>query len=280
MKRVNSLQIRMKGLGFLTPFYFKASNLRIEWQSETSDRVLIRCWKAKFRISLSNLLLFRIKFRYLVLDELYLEYINRIDSFKKIRFLPKRGRFQIEGLAISQGELYVVDHTLPGPYRLRLKNISIEEGRFDLATSVDLLLQIQAGSADLGRGQIITSSDGKTGNLQLRSVDWNSVIGMEHIPFLPGTAFSLLVHYQAVSNDIIHVDGTLHLIGSDSPQTESGIPFEFFINWDEYRLTMDLGIQKLVEQILSHSKAGILETGLLYVGKGIFDRFKKIAKPN
>lgn len=270
----------MKGLGFLTPFYFNAANLRIEWQTETSDKVLIRCWRAKFRVSLLNLLRFRIKLRYLILDELYLEYVNRVDSFKKTKYLPKRGRFQISGLSISQGELYVVDHTLPGPYRLRLKNISIENGHVDVATSVDLLLQIQNGTADLGRGQIITSNRHKSGNLQLRNVEWNSVIGMEHIPFLPGTAFSLILQYQVLSKDIFHIDGSLHLLGGDTKQVESGIPFEFFIDWDEYQLTMDLGIQKLIEQILTHSKAGILETGLLYVGKGIFDRFKKIANPN
>jgi len=179
---------------------------------------------------------------------------------------------------MKQGEVYVIDHTLPGPYRIRLRNIDVEGGVVDLATSANLLLQIRHGRADLGHGMILAHRKGKVGTLLLKNVDWNSVIGIEHLPFLPGTAFSLFVKHRRLSNSKVLVEGSLHLLGSKpglEAATNSGIPFTFTINWNDYRMTMDLGIQKLVDQILIYAKPGLIEAGILYFGRGIFDRFKK-----
>lgn len=281
LPRLLPVQIRMKGPGFLSPFYFTARDVSFSYRGEGTDHFLLQCSSLRFRISLTQLLLFRLRFRSFSLVEPYLEYENHVESFRKTRLLPARRRIQIDSLRIEKGEVFVVDYTLPGPYRLRIRNINVEGGVVDLATSAALLLQIRRGRAELGRGIILAHRTKETGTLLLKNVDWNSVIGMEHIPFLPGTAFSLFVKHRVVSDALVLVHGSLHLLGSRpgmEAETNSGIPFAFQIRWDDYRMTMDLGIQKLVDQILAHAKPGLIEAGLLFVGKEIFDRFKKSAE--
>jgi hypothetical protein len=275
------VQIRMKGPGFLSPFFFTARDVSFSYKGEGTDHLLLRCSALRFRISLSQLLLFRLRFRSFSLADPYLEYENHVESFRKTRLLPARHRIQIDSLNIENGEVYVVDYTLPGPYRLRIRNIHLHGGTVDLATSAGLLLQIRRGRAELGGGIILAHRTGRTGTLLLKNVDWNSVIGLEHIPFLPGTEFSLSVRHHTISDDEVKVQGRLHLLGSGDESSEvemSGIPFAFVIRWDDYRMTMDLGIQKMIDQILTHAKPGLIQAGLLYVGKGIFDRFKKSAE--
>lgn len=277
LPRILPIQIRMKGPGFISPFFFSARDISIVWRGKGTDHLLLRSAAVRFRISFLQLFLFRICFRSFFLSRPYLEYDNHVDSFKKTKHLPPRKRVIIDSLNIEEGEVALVDYTLPGPYRIRLRHINLDGGRVDLATSADLLFQIRSGSAELGRGMILAHHNGKIGTLSLKNVDWNSIIGMEHLPFLPGTAFSLLLEHHLLSDSRVQVHGTLHLLGqrNENEPEASGVPFSFQIRWEEYRMTMDLGIQKLIEQIFTYARPGLVEAGLLFVGKEIFNRFKK-----
>jgi hypothetical protein len=60
-----------------------------------------------------------------------------------------------------------------------------------------------------------------------------------------------------------------------SQEDELGIPFEFIIYWKEYRLPMDLALQKLIEKIFETVQPTFIEKGILTIGKEVFDRIKK-----
>jgi hypothetical protein len=65
--------------------------------------------------------------------------------------------------------------------------------------------------------------------------------------FFWNTKFDLDVFYKHHSSNSTYVKGFLHLTGK-SQEDELGIPFEFIIYWKEYRLPMDLALQKLIEK--------------------------------
>jgi hypothetical protein len=62
----------------------------------------------------------------------------------------------------------------------------------------------------------------------------------------------------------------------NSTQDDVGIPFQFTINWKEYKLPMDLALQKLIENIFNTLQPTLIEKGILLIGKEVFDRVKKI----
>lgn len=283
MKRWPALQLHIDGPGFLFPFYFRASTIHFEWDAPGTDRLMFRTGPLHFRLSYSFLLSIfspgglRFRLRHMRIDGLVLEYENRMDSFQKTALLPRRGRLLIEGLHLSGGDVSLIDHTLPGPYRFSLRNIHIEDGHLDAATSIQLLFDMRKGRARLGDGTVEVEQTAHEGTLILRNVNWNAVIGLGSGFHLPGTAFTLHIRHRAMHGDRIAIHGNLHLLGMNvSHADDGGIPFAFVMDLNDYRLTLDLAVQRFVEQMLRHARPGLLESGVLLVGREIFERLKKI----
>lgn len=284
MRRWPALRLRLSGPGFLSPFHFRASSLHLEWDSPGTDRLLLRCGSMHFRVSLLSLLSPsspRLRLINVHARDLYVEYENRIDSFQKTRLLPRRGLVIVEGLHITNGETYLIDHTLPGPYRFRLTDICLQDARFDAATSVQLLFDMRAGHARLGDGTVDVQEHGGEGTVLLKNVNWNAVIGVESGFHLPGTAFTLHIQHHVLLHDRLAVRGNLHLLGNNVREaSDGGIPFAFVLDLNDYRLTIDLAVQRFVEQMLRHARPGLLESGVVLVGREIFERLKKMPLPD
>ncbi|GIX41054.1 MAG: hypothetical protein KatS3mg129_0787 [Leptospiraceae bacterium] len=275
--RKYGLYISFEGKGFIHPFYFKAHNLHVKFQYKKEiDSFEFDCVRIHFKIKFLPLLIGKVKIYDIHFFHPYLFYENKLNSFLKIHLLPDQRRVCFENFNIHKGEVYVIDYLLPGPYKLRLTNIDIKNAKMDLATPVNLLFFIESGKANIDNGTIIakTKLNEKIpiGSLILKDIKWISVMGI-NIPFF-GTKFDLNVYYSHQSPKYTQIKGYLHLTGN-SQENDIGIPFEFTIKWEDYKLPMDLALQKLIENIFATVQPKFIEKGILLIGKEVFDRIKK-----
>lgn len=271
------LYIYFDGKGFIHPFYFKAINVHVKFQYKKEiDSFELDCESIEFKIKILPLIVGKVQIYDLYLSYPYLYYENKLNSFLKIQILPDQKRVCFKNFNIENGEVYVIDYLLPGPYKLRLTNINIKNAKMDLSTPINLLFFIEEGNANIEQGIITAKTNFKEkfphGRLILKDVKWTSVMGIK-IPFF-GTKFDLDVFYKHHSSNSTYVKGFLHLTGK-SQEDELGIPFEFIIYWKEYRLPMDLALQKLIEKIFETVQPTFIEKGILTIGKEVFDRIKK-----
>lgn len=233
-----------------------------------SDRVYFECEKLTARLSLPSLLIGRILITDPVIRTGYLEYINRELSHKKNRLLPARHRFELKDLEVHNSSVYVIDETMLD-YRLLISKIEITGADMDIATPVDLFFRMKSGHAVLGSGSIETGRSRNTGYIRLKGITWAEITSLNHVPFL-GTGFSLKATHTGGTGSR-EVEGTVSITGAD----QGGIPFQFSLLWDHYKLTMDLGIQRLIHAILDSARPGLAAAGLVLGTKGVFDMIKK-----
>jgi hypothetical protein len=276
--RIGGLYIYFEGKGFIHPFYFKANNLHVKFQYKKGiDSFELDCARIHFKIKILPLIWGKVIIYDLHLFHPYLFYENKLNSFLKIHLLPNPKRVNLKNFHIHKGEVYVIDYLLPGPYKLRLTNINLKNAQMDLGTPINLLFFIESGQANIEKGTITAKTDYKNpkpnGSLILKDIKWTSVMGIQ-IPFL-GTKFDLNVYYTHQTQNHTLIKGYLHLMGN-STQDDVGIPFQFTINWKEYKLPMDLALQKLIENIFNTLQPTLIEKGILFIGKEVFDRVKKI----
>ncbi len=102
--------LAFRGIFFVPLLYFRSGRFRLMFHGEsTHDRVYFEAKRLSFRIEPCFLLLGRLRLVNLQLHEPYLEYINRMESRKKNRFLPRRHRFELKRAQIHGGRLFVRD---------------------------------------------------------------------------------------------------------------------------------------------------------------------------
>lgn len=272
------LFIHFEGRGFIHPFLFEAHNVHVKFEfNHEMDTFDFKCNQISFKIKILPLLIGKVHLKDLYIYKPNLFYENKLNSFLKIKILPHQKRVCIKNLNIIEGEVFVIDYLLPGPYKLKITDITIKNAKMDLATPVNLLFFIEYGEAKIDKGTIkaITHyrKDSKPeGSLILKQIKWTSAMGLE-IPLI-GTTFDLNVYYTHLNEQETFIKGYLYLTGNKEEQ-ENGIPFEFVINWRDYRLPMDLSLQKLIENIFSTVQPSLIEKGIFYIGKEVFDRVKK-----
>ncbi len=255
--------------------WFQARNLKVVFAPDHStDRFYLESDRAHFAISPLHLLFGRVLLIKTFLGKAYFEYVNRIDSHKKNQFLPRRHRFELKDLDVQDGTVVVVDETLPGPYRLTISEIHLEGADMDVSTPVDLFFRMQRGRALIGSGSIEAGKSRETGFIKIRGITYGEITSMERVPLM-GYGFSLTAYHRGGS-DSREVEGRLRILDSTGKGSEDqGIPYGFLIKWEDYNLTMDLGIQKLIENVLKSARPGLMERGLILGSRGVFDLVKK-----
>lgn len=255
--------------------WFQARNLKLSFAPDHStDRFYFESDRIHFAVSPLHLLFGRILLIKAFLGTAYFEYINRIDSHKKNRLLPRRHRFELKDLDVENGTVSVVDETLPGPYRLSISDIHLEGADMDLSTPVDLFFRMKRGHALIGSGSIEAGKSRETGFIRVRGITYGEITSMERLPLM-GYGFSLTAYHRGGS-DSREVEGRLRILDSSGKGSDDqGIPYGFLIKWPDYNLTMDLGIQKLIENVLKSARPGLMERGLVLGSRGVFDLVKK-----
>lgn len=273
--RLFNLHVYYQGPGMILGLWFQARNLKVIFAPDhATDRFYFEADRVHFAVSPLHLLFGRMLIIKPFLGKAFLEYINRIDSHKKNRLLPRRHRLELKDLDVQEGRVTVVDETLPGPYRLNISEIHLEAADMDIATPVDLFFRLDRGHALIGSGAIEAGRSRETGFIRIRGITYGEITSLERLPLM-GYGFSLTAYHRGGA-DSREVEGRLRILDASGRAGEDqGIPYGFLIKWQDYNLTMDLGIQKLIENVLNSARPGLMERGLVLGSKGVFDLVKK-----
>ncbi len=266
--------IDFRGPGWIFPlFYFRARNFSLMLRGgEKRDRVYLEVDLIQFWISPLDLLRGRLVLWRLRLLHPVLEYVNRQDSREKNKYLPAPGRFLIHRGRIMNGRIKVTDETRTPRYEMELKRISVKNGHLDVGVPAQVLFTLAQGKALLGDGTLEVRSSPKSGWLVMEGT-LGDITSMKGVPFFGSRFYLELAHTRDAVTGKTLIEGQI----SGSQHDKNPAPFDFEINWDDYRLTMDLGIQKLIEQVINHARPqGIsIKSGVILSSRRFFDLIKK-----
>lgn len=273
--------ISMRGPGFILPILgFSARRFRLMVHgSPQIDRVFFQADRISFLIDPLLLLFGRLRLVRLRIDNPYLEYVNRIDSFRKNRYLPRRHRVEIKSGRIRNGFVTVRDETRTPVYRMELREIELDGMDVDVGTPVDLLFRTRRGSARIGSEGLIEIGETRGGGfIRLRGVTWGEISSLPNLPFAGGRLALAAYHTggssgRKVQGQVGPGDSTAGELASD--QEGQAAVFEFDIDWNDYAISIDLGFQKLIGEILTHGRTGWLSSGFLIGGRSVFQMLKK-----
>ena len=267
------VSIGFRGRGLLLPLlYFEARAFKILAPGGPHhDRNYFEARKIRFRIDPFFLLIGRLRMVRLVMEEPYLEYINRMESHKKNRYLPPRHRVEWKGASIRNGHVFVKDETMTPVYQIELTEIEVDNMDMDVGTSIDFLFRTERGEAKMASGSIELTGQPSRGTITLRNIYWKEIANLESIPF-PSGRLQLNAYHTGGSSGR-RVQGALGQHNADG--TEDAVNFAFDIDWNDYRLTLDLGLQKLIDEILRNAEASWIGSGIVLGGRGVFEILKK-----
>lgn len=274
-----------RGIGLVLPgLYFSANRIRFMIQGGAGrDRVYFEARRLRCRIDPVFLLLGRIRLVGLKLEEPLLHYFNRQESYHKNRLLPKRHRLEIKNLSVSGGFLLILDETMSPVYRLTLRDILLENADMDVGTPIDVLFRAGQGSARIDSGYLEIGRHGDEGTIRLWGVTWGEIAGLGgEVPFM-SRQLALYATHTGGSHGR-HAQGLIGTTPAGTPRKEffslsdvtTRITFDFDLDWDDYALTFDLGLLKLIGRILdSANAAGLGTRGVLPGLRGVFEILKK-----
>ncbi|MEQ9365825.1 MAG: hypothetical protein RIF32_16400 [Leptospirales bacterium] len=277
------------GIFFVPLLYFRCGRFRLMFHGEsTHDRVYFEAKQVSFRIDPFFLLLGRLRLVNLKLKDPYLEYINRMESRKKNRFLPARHRIELKRAQIANGRLFVRDETMTPVYRLEMTGIDLDNMDLDVGTPIDFLFRTERGEADFASGRIEIGQTRGVGFIRLRDVAWTEIASLENLPFTGRLALSVTHTGGSRSRNVqgqISATAAPGAAGTAGPQTNvsvkdphkslNNVSFQFDIDWNDYGVTLDLGLQRLIGKILDNADAGWLGQGIVLGGRGVFEILKK-----
>ena len=288
------------GIGFIAPFfYLSLRDVRLLYHaSPKHDRFYLEAKRLRLWLNPYALLSGRIQLHHIRLDEPQLHYFNRQDSHKKSRFLPRPGRVCIKNMNIKQGLIFVQDETMWPVYRICLSDIQAVKMSFDVSASSYLFFQVQQGYAQIGNGHLSIKSQKRgrqyVGHLRLWGVRWEEIGGLDNLPlsFVKRNYLNLHIHFSAALQGIRDYTPafTLKGIANNSNQKpeipndlsneewhtkREGIKFAFQMQAQDYYTTLDLGLQKLIANILQSSKTTWSSFAFVWGSRGIFNLMKK-----
>ncbi|MCR9143292.1 MAG: hypothetical protein NXI24_13650 [bacterium] len=279
------------GIFFVPLLYFRSGRFRLMFHGEsTHDRVYFEAKQVSFRIDPFFLLLGRLRLVNLKLKDPYLEYINRMESHKKNRFLPARHRIELKRAHITGGRLFVRDETMTPVYRLEMTGIELDNMDLDIGTPIDFLFRTERGEAEFASGRIEIGQTRGVGFIRLRDVAWTEIASLEKLPFTGRLALSVShtggSRSRSVQGQIsataapgaagVPGESTASIASIKDPHKSlNNVNFQFDIDWNDYGVTLDLGLQRLIGKILDNADAGWLGQGIVIGGRGVFEILKK-----
>ena len=275
--------ISFRGLGFIVPFlYFHARDLRILAPgSDKRDRIYFESKHIRLRLEPIFLLLGRLRIMHLRLDHPILDYTTRQESHEKNKILPGRHRVELKNAELQSGQVFIQDETMAQIYKIAILDIQLHNCDMDISTSADLFFRTRRGSAVIGSGKVEIGGTAGKGYIRVRGVSWGDILGMGDTRFLRG-GVALEVEHQggARGREVRGVVASLPAssVGDQFVRIDelgTRIPFEFEIDWDDFILTFDLGLQRLIQYILNNGKATGISSGLLTGIRGVFELIRK-----
>ncbi len=127
------------------------------------------------------------------------------------------------------------------------------------------------------------------GFIRLRDVAWTEIASLERLPFTGRLALSVthtggsrgrsvqgqLSATAAPGSNAGSASGDADRHAIDPHKSLNNVDFRFDIDWNEYGVTLDLGLQRLIGKILDNADAGWLGQGIVIGGRGVFEMLKK-----
>ena len=272
------------GLGLFLPFlYFSATRVRFMIQGNAdSDRVYFEARRIRCRIDPVFLLLGRIRLVSLRVDAPLLHYFNRLESYKKNYLLPKRHRIEIKNLSMKDGSILVLDETMTPAYRLTLREIQVDNADMDVGTPIDVLFRAEYARARIDSGHLELNRHGDEGTIKLWGVTWGEIAGLGDVPFMSRQLALHATHTGGTHGRL--AEGMIGTAEAGTPVKEffsmsdiaARLSFTFEINWDDYALTFDLGLLRLIAGILdSANPEDVSSLGALPGLRAVFEVLKK-----
>jgi hypothetical protein len=172
-----------------------------------------------------------------------------------MKYMPSFGKIKIISGIIKNGNIDIEDRTVFPLYKVLIENIDIENSQIDLGIPLRLIFDSEYAYCKIDSGDILSSCENGTGSLQVQGVTWGKLINLDILPigFLKNT-IDLDVSFTHAKNATTF-EGTLGQINRNPIKQEAVIEpkkldYKFQIDWYDYQMPFDLGMKKMIYQLL------------------------------
>lgn len=263
LKKIPRLQFSASlGIFFLPGFFFYGKNLHLVVEEAPSlDSANLKLGTVFFWLDPFSLLLGKIRIRNLLLSDFHIFYLNKIPSQKKIHLVPPPHKIKITGNLVN-GSFDLEDKSRFPIYRLSLRDIQMQEFQLDPGFQLGLFFFAKKGHCKIGSGTLHTHLLSKNhGILRVSGVTIGEFTNLEVLP--------LLSNNVELATEFKHKEGITEYRGvlgqnflpeeadknPDLPKKRK-VGFKFTIDWNEYRLPLDLGVGLLLSQLAKGTSIG------------------------
>jgi len=280
--KIPRVQYHSKFSIFLFPFfifYGKNIHLIIE-EAPLKDSANIKIGEIFLIINPFLLILGKIRIHNCNMNNFHIFYLNKIPSHKKIHLVPPREKIIITG-NLKNGGFDLEDNARFPIYKLSLREINMKNFYLDPGFQIGLFFHTQKGICKIGSGNLHTHLLSKNhGILRISGVTVGEFMSMEVLPILSS-------HIE-LATEFRHSEGKTSyrgVLGQNFLPEEAvanpelverrKVGFRFEINWEEYRLPMDIGIRTLLSSLAKGTSFGGVVKETLGVLKSILGEFLK-----
>lgn len=251
------LVIKMKSTGIIFPFFlFYARDLEIKTSGfNKTDIVKLKVRRIFFWVNPLLLLIGKVRIYNFRMIDFEMKYVNRIPSIQKMKYMPPLGKITIKSGIIKNGNIDIEDRTVFPLYKVVIENIDIENSQIDLGIPLRLIFDSEYAYCKIDSGDILSSCENGSGSLQVQGVTWAKLINLDILPigFLKNT-IDLDVSFTH-SKYATTFEGTLGQINrnpikQDAVTEPKKLDYKFQIDWSDYQMPFDLGMKKMIYQLL------------------------------
>ena len=280
--KIPRIKYQSKFSMFLFPFfifYGKKIHLIVE-EAPLKDSANIKIGEIFLFLNPFYLFLGKIRIHNCNMNNFHIFYLNKIPSHKKIHLVPFREKIIITG-NLKNGGFDLEDKARFPIYRLSLREIDMKNFYLDPGFQIGLFFHTQKGFCKIGSGNLHTHLLSQNhGILRISGVTMGEFMSMEVLPILSNQV-ELATEFRHSSGKTSYrgVLGQNFLpeeaVANPELVERRKVGFRFEINWEDYRLPMDIGIRTLLSSLAKGTSLGGVVKETLGVIKSILGEFLK-----
>ena len=267
---------------FLFPiFIFYGKNIHIIVEEDPlKDSANIKIGEIFFFLNPFYLLLGKLRINNFNMNDFHIFYLNKIPSDKKIHLVPTREKIIITG-NLKNGSFDLEDRARFPVYRLSLREIDMKSFILDPGFQIGLFFHTQKGFCKIGSGNLHTLLLSKNhGILRITGVTVGEFMSMDVLPIFSNNV-ELAIEFRHSSGKTSYrgVLGQNFLpeeaVSNPELVERRKVGFRFEINWEDFRLPMDIGIRILLSSLAKGTSLGGVVKETLGVIKSLLGEFLK-----
>lgn len=275
----NNLSLKMDfGIFFLPLFFFYGKKVSFQLKREFGrDEVELGILKISFFVNPLSLLLGKIQILLLKIENLDGKITSWIPSQEKIAWLPSPGKIKILKGSLQKGNLIFLEQSKLPNSKIHMKEITFINANLDLAYPTQIFFFSQYGHLKIGNGTIKTELClPEQGFLKISEVKWSDLVNIGGVSIQGlGGEINLHANYKNLGATTIlrGVFGKKAQLNNDTKNQR--FAFKLSIEWEKFRLPLDLGIYNLIYMIFKNTiMSGVLQVTVI----PILDLLEKIIK--